>query len=57
MTNLPTHIDDACDEIDAAIFTGDLFYTDPTALAELEVYINRWKRGLDSIKQFIEDDE
>lgn len=49
---LPAHIDDACDTIDAAIFTGDIFYADATALDQFEVYLARWQRGIRSIKEF-----
>jgi len=37
--------DSACDEIDAAIFTGDEFH-DATARKELRDYMARWEREL-----------
>lgn len=50
---MPKHLDDACDTIDACIFTGDLFYADTKALADFEVYLARWQRGIASIKDFL----
>lgn len=38
-----------CDEIDAAIFSGDTFNS-PTARLELRAYLERWSRELDSLR-------
>lgn len=52
MEGMPAYLDDACDTVDAAIFTGDIFYADPKALADFEVYLARWQRGIKEIKEF-----
>lgn len=65
MSNLPNHVFDACDDIDATVFTGDLFYDDKDALDEFEMYVALVQRGIASIRQFhideasvpLEDDE
>lgn len=54
---MPDYLDDVCDTIDASIFTGDLFYSDPKALAEFETYLARWQRGIASIKEFLATQE
>jgi hypothetical protein len=43
-------IKDACEEIDAAIFTGDCF-VDGHARRELKEYIDRWVREMKNLKQ------
>lgn len=52
MEGMPDYLDAACDTVDAAIFTGDLFYADAAALDQFEVYLARWQRGIRSIKEF-----
>lgn len=39
------HLEDACDGIDAAIFSGDLLYC-PDELEFLEQHIDRWQREI-----------
>lgn len=50
--SLPNHIDNACDEIDAALFTGDTFH-DRKCIQELESYMARWQRGLENAKEIV----
>lgn len=38
-------IEEICDSLDAAIFSGDGFL-DPVAIKELREYMARWERGL-----------
>lgn len=35
----------ACEEIDAAIFSGDVLYSE-TERAELKEYVERWQRAI-----------
>lgn len=53
---LPTHIDEACDEIDAALFTGDTFH-DHEMITELEAYLSRWQREIAATKKFLKEVE
>ena len=46
---LDAHIEDALDEVDAALFSGDKFHN-KESVERLEYFINRWQRGLDEIK-------
>lgn len=43
---LPEHLNEAVEEIDAAIFSGDTF-NDPEARKVLRDLMARWTRGLD----------
>ena len=49
-------IENACEEIDAAMFTGDTFHSEP-ALNELEFYVGRWRREMERIKIMIEEEQ
>lgn len=40
-----THIESACEEIDAAIFSGDILYDDADRTELLE-YVTRWLREI-----------
>jgi len=44
---MPKYLDDQCDSIDAALFTGDTFH-DEEAREELWAYIGRWTRELEA---------
>lgn len=39
-------LDDACKDVDASIFIGDVLYDDK-ARAELKEYVARWSRAID----------
>ena len=47
-----TQIEEMLDELDAAIFTGDSFYSF-RALNILEDYLERWMREVKNIKEAI----
>ena len=38
----------ACEALDAAIFTGDVLYQGPEAVALFSQYLARWQRALDA---------
>ena len=40
-----THVDRAINEIDAAMFSGDVFL-DPEAARAFQLWLQRWSRGL-----------
>jgi hypothetical protein len=42
---------EACETIDAALFTGDEFEVNPPAVAALEHYLGRWQRALKEAKK------
>jgi hypothetical protein len=44
------NIKNACEEIDAAMFSGDAF-TDPRERKALQEYIDRWQRELKSFEE------
>ena len=50
------YIEDACEEIDAAMFTGDAFL-DEDHRKELTEYIERWQRGLKRIDIMVNSEE
>ncbi len=50
---LPDHIEQACDMIDAVLFTGTSFY-DNTNLKELRNYLKRWEKEMQSIERAME---
>jgi hypothetical protein len=54
--NLPQHLDDACEHIDAAMFTGDCFLT-PENEARLKWYIGRWQRQMEENQVIIFGEE
>lgn len=45
---------DACEEIDAGMFSGDEFY-DQQSHAQLQHYVDRWQRELAVIKSDLEN--
>jgi hypothetical protein len=47
-------VEEAIDQIDAAVFSGDTFM-DPTSRATLREMMARWERGLVSFDQLDED--
>lgn len=47
-TSLSTHTYNACDEIDAALFTGDEFVSNVDARNELRAFLTRWAKRLDA---------
>lgn len=47
----------AVQEIDAAMFSGDLFWRSAEAREHLEWYMARWKRALDGIKNDLAEEE
>ena len=49
------YLDDLCDSIDAAVFTGDTLHH-PAAIEDFEVYLNRWHREIKRIKEHIFND-
>jgi hypothetical protein len=53
MSALPYDIDEAADQIDAAIFTGDTFF-DKEARIELRRLMARWERGLKGFDEMCE---
>ena len=57
MTAIPKYIDEALDTVDAAIFTGDCFDNNPDRLNELEKYIERWAREIETKRFAIERDK
>lgn len=48
MTAMPKYLDDACDSIDAAVFSGD-FLHDQSARKEFREYVDRWTREMDQL--------
>ena len=42
------YIFQACEEIDAAVFSGDDFIGNPQAVNELSIYMARWRKELAS---------
>lgn len=44
----------ACEEIDAALFSGDEFFN-PECVKELELYLGRWQRKLVEFKELTEE--
>lgn len=49
---MPKYLEDACEEIDAAVFSGDAMF-DPLTLIEFEIYLGRWTRKLDDFRNAI----
>ena len=47
---------DACEEIDAGFFSGDIFHNS-SAIEQMEHYLGRWQRELKVIKEMLEQDE
>jgi len=47
------YLERACEEIDAALFSGDAFYTEKD-LAEFQQYLDRWNREVENIKEGME---
>ncbi len=41
----------ACEEIDAALFSGDEFIDSPEAIDALKQYVQRWTRELNKLEQ------
>ena len=41
----PQYLFDACENIDAGVFSGDLLYQ-PDQLAHLKQYVGRWQRAI-----------
>lgn len=46
---LRSYLDEACDQIDAAIFSGDVLHV-PAERAELKEYLQRWVRELTRVE-------
>lgn len=44
--SLRPHVEDACETLDAAIFSGDVIYNDAER-KELRAYVERWMRAID----------
>ena len=45
--SLRQHSIDACESIDASVFSGDLLF-DAEAVLQLEEYIGRWQRAIEA---------
>ena len=43
------YIEKACEEIDAAVFSGDAFENDEESIKELSIYMSRWWKELTCI--------
>jgi hypothetical protein len=43
---VPQYLIDACEGIDAAMFSGDVLYQDESR-EKLKVYVGRWQRAID----------
>lgn len=43
--SVPQYLEQACEDIDAGIFTGDVLYQ-PDQMAHLEQYVGRWQRAI-----------
>lgn len=43
--SLRSYLDNACEEIDASIFSGDVLYV-KSERAELKRYVERWARAI-----------
>lgn len=50
------YLEDACEQIDAAMFSGDAFL-DEDHRKELTLYIERWQRELKSIDTMVNSEE
>lgn len=46
------HVERPCDEIDAAVFSGDILHS-AEALARFEWYLARWQREIVNIKRLL----
>jgi hypothetical protein len=44
--------EDACDQIDAGIFSSDAFHSEE-AIARLREFMARWERGLKEVEEII----
>jgi hypothetical protein len=47
---LSDHLDDCCDHIDAAFFSGDSMES-PAALSSIKRYVDRWQRKIAYIEK------
>ena len=50
------HLTDACEAVDAAIFSGDVLYR-ADQLATLKQYMARWQRAIEAREAAEEQDE
>jgi hypothetical protein len=44
------------DQIDAGLFSGDAFF-DPDSMNEFQVYLDRWQRQLNLLKEMVKHGE
>ncbi len=49
-------IERACEEIDAAFFSGDGFHNE-VSLAKISFYVGRWRREINSIEECLEEEK
>ena len=49
------HVESACQEIDAAFFSGDSFLTEE-AMRRMEYFIGRWQREMASIREMLKEE-
>jgi ADP-dependent phosphofructokinase/glucokinase len=46
------YLEEACEQIDAAIFSGDLLFDrDTTYVKEFKEYLGRWNRAIDKYEK------
>ena len=53
---LRKYIEDACEEIDAAMFTGDAFYDEEHRKSLLD-YMERWKKEIKRLDKLVNSEE
>lgn len=53
---MPDHFEDACDTVDAMVFSGDQLL-DPENLKRFREYLARWGRGADEAEATIKEIE
>lgn len=56
MYNMRQYIEDACEEIDAAMFSGDAFLDEEHRKGLIE-YMERWQRELKKIDTMVNSEE
>lgn len=47
---------DACESIDASVFSGELLF-DEESVNELERYVQRWQRAIDEQRRDVAEDK
>jgi len=51
---MPEYLFEACDTIDASVFSGDCLHT-PKAIEEFKLFVERWKNQIPVIEEAIKE--